>query len=161
MKEFSSKDHGKTLLAWTELSLSRDIPIQRYFSMWLSSKESACNAGEESSIPGSGRAPGGVNGNQLYYSCLGNPMDRRAWRAAVHGVAKSQTQLSDWVLRLSLKLQVASFLPRAMLSWRWLVNGMWAAGGVKGDLACAASACKSDNHVFWQPHGQSVTSPSH
>ena len=45
------------------------------------------------SIPGSERSPGGENGNPLQYSCLGNPMDRGAWWATVHGVAKSQTQL--------------------------------------------------------------------
>ena len=48
------------------------------------------------SIPGSGRSPGGGNGNPLWYSCLKNPMDRGAWRATVHEVAKSQTQLSDF-----------------------------------------------------------------
>ena len=47
-------------------------------------------------IPGSGRSPGVSNGNTLQYSCLKNPMDRGAWRAAVHGVAKSQTWLSNW-----------------------------------------------------------------
>ena len=56
---------------------------------WLSGKES------ESSIPGSGRSPGEGNGNPLQYSCLENPMDRGAWWATVHGVAKSRTQLSD------------------------------------------------------------------
>ena len=45
-------------------------------------------------IPGSGRTPGGGNGNPLWYSCLGNPVDRGAWWAAVHGVAKSWTQLN-------------------------------------------------------------------
>ena len=40
-------------------------------------------------IPGLGRSPGGGNSNPLQYSCLGNPMDRGAWRATVHGVAKS------------------------------------------------------------------------
>ena len=40
-------------------------------------------------IPGSGRSPGGGHGNPLQYSCLENPMDRGAWRAAVHGVAES------------------------------------------------------------------------
>ena len=45
-------------------------------------------------IPGLGRSPGEGNGNPLQYSCLDNFMDRGAWRAAVHGVAKSQTQLS-------------------------------------------------------------------
>ena len=59
------------------------------------SKESACNTGHPSSIPGSGRSPGEVNGNPLQYSCLENSMDRGAWRTAVHGVAKSQTRLSD------------------------------------------------------------------
>ena len=43
------------------------------------------------SIPGSGRSPGEGNGNPLQYSCLGNPTDRGAWRATVHGVAMSQT----------------------------------------------------------------------
>ena len=44
---------------------------------------------------GSGRSPGEGNGNPLQYSCLENPMDREAWRATVHGVADSWTQLSD------------------------------------------------------------------
>ena len=45
-------------------------------------------------IPGLGRCPGGGNGDPLQYSCLENPMDRGAWWAAVHGVAKNQTRLS-------------------------------------------------------------------
>ena len=55
------------------------------------SKESACNAEDLGSVPGSGRSPGEGNGNPLQDSCLGNPMDRRAWWATVHGVAKSWT----------------------------------------------------------------------
>ena len=47
-------------------------------------------------IPGSGRSPGGGNGNPLQYSCLGNPMDRGAWWATAHEVAKNWTKLSDW-----------------------------------------------------------------
>ena len=58
-------------------------------------KESACNAGDLGSIPGSGRFPGERNGNLLHYPCLENSMDRGAWQATVHGVAKSQTQLND------------------------------------------------------------------
>ena len=54
-------------------------------------KASAWNAGDMGSIPGSGRSPGEGNGNPLQYSCLENPMDRGAWQATVHGVAKSQT----------------------------------------------------------------------
>ena len=51
-------------------------------------KNSPANAGGMGSIPGSGRSPGGGNGNPLQYSCLGNPRDRGAWRATVHGVEK-------------------------------------------------------------------------
>ena len=55
-------------------------------------KESACNAGDLSLIPGSGRSPGEKNGNPLQYSCQENSMDRGAWLATVHGVIiKSQT----------------------------------------------------------------------
>ena len=48
-------------------------------------------AGDMGSIPGLRSSPGEGNGNLLQYSCLENPMDRRAWQAPVHGVAKSQT----------------------------------------------------------------------
>ena len=58
-------------------------------------KESACNAGNLGLIPGSGKSPGEGNGYPLQYSCLENSMDRRAWQATVHGVANSQTQLSN------------------------------------------------------------------
>ena len=58
-------------------------------------KESACNVGDLGSIPGLGRSPGERNGNPLQHSFLGNPVDRGAWRATVHGVAKSQTLLND------------------------------------------------------------------
>ena len=57
-------------------------------------KASACSAGDPGSIPELGRSPGGGNGNPLQYSCLGYPIDRGAWQATVHGVAKSQTRLS-------------------------------------------------------------------
>ena len=58
--------------------------------MVLVVKSPPANAGDArdtDSIPGSGRSPGGGHGNPLQYSCLGNPMDRAAWRATVHGVA--------------------------------------------------------------------------
>ena len=59
---------------------------------WLSVKESTCNAGaagDAGSIPGSGRSSGRGHSNPLHYCCLENPMDRGAWRAAVHRVTKS------------------------------------------------------------------------
>ena len=60
-------------------------------------KKSACSAGdtgETGSIPGWRRSPGRGDGNLLQYSCLGNPMDRRAWQNTVRGVTKSQTGLT-------------------------------------------------------------------
>ena len=53
-------------------------------------------AGDLELIPGLGKSPGGGNDNPLQCSCLENPMDRRVWRATVHGVTKSQTRLSDF-----------------------------------------------------------------
>ena len=62
--------------------------------MWKYDRnESACNAGNPGSIPGSGRSPGEGNGNPLQYSCLENLMDRGAWEATVCGVTKIQTRL--------------------------------------------------------------------
>jgi len=59
-------------------------------------KASAYNVGDLGLIPGLGRSPGEGNGSPLQYCCLENPKDRGAWQAAVHGVAKSQTRLSDF-----------------------------------------------------------------
>ena len=56
-------------------------------------KESACNAGDQGSIPGLGRSPEEGNGNPLQHSCLENPMDRGACRATVHGVERVRC---DW-----------------------------------------------------------------
>ena len=72
-----------------------NVYTQKGFPGGSEVKASACNAGDLGSIPGSGRSPGEGNGNPLQYSCLENPMDGGAWRATVHGVAKSRTRLSD------------------------------------------------------------------
>ena len=58
-------------------------------------KNPPANAGNVGSIPELGRSPGEGNGNPLQYSCLGNPMDRGAGWATVHGVIKSWKLLSD------------------------------------------------------------------
>ena len=58
---------------------------------WLNSKESAYSAGDPGSVPGLERSSGEGNGNPLQYSCLENHIDRGAWQATVHRVAKSQT----------------------------------------------------------------------
>ena len=73
--------------------------IENGLPQWLSSKESTHNAGasrDVTSIHGSRRSPGEGHGNPFQYSCLENPMDRGAWRATVHWVARSRT----WLKRL-------------------------------------------------------------
>ena len=62
-------------------------------------KESTCNPEDPGSIPEVGRFPGEGSGNPFQYSCLENPMHRGAWRATVHGVAKSWTWLSEFHLK--------------------------------------------------------------
>ena len=71
------------------------LNLTGWFPEGSDGKESTCSAGDPGSIPGSGRSPGEENGNPLQYSCLENSMDRGAWQATVHGVAKSQTRLND------------------------------------------------------------------
>ena len=70
---------------------------------WLSGKESACSAGDVGLIPGLERSLGGGNGNPLQYACLGNPMDRGAWRAPVLGVAVGHDLATHRVLLFSLR----------------------------------------------------------
>ena len=65
------------------------------FPQWLSGKGFTANAGASGSSPDLEKSPGEGNGNPLQYSCLGNPIDRGAWQATDHGVAKSRTGLSD------------------------------------------------------------------
>ena len=67
----------------------------KIFPRGLDGKESACNVGHPGSISGSGMFPGDRNDNLFQHSCLENSMDRGTWRVTVHGVIKSQTQLSN------------------------------------------------------------------
>ena len=64
-------------------------------------KNLPANAGDVSLIPGSGRSLGEGDGNTLQYFCLGNPMDRAAWRAIVHGESDTTLQLNNIFLHLS------------------------------------------------------------
>ena len=58
------------------------------------------DARDTGSIPGSGRSPGGGNGNLLQYSCLENSMDRGTWWATIHGFSKSQTHKDNYACNL-------------------------------------------------------------
>ena len=64
---------------------------------------------DQDSIPRLGISPGVGNGNPPQYTCLGNSIDRGAWQATVHGVAKSRTQLSTAQLRKGTSTQAAGF----------------------------------------------------
>ena len=82
-------------------------------------KESACNAEDLGSIPGSGRSPGEGNGNPLRYLYLENPMDGGAWWAAVYGVAKSRTRLSDFTFTFHFHALEKAMAPHSStLTWR-------------------------------------------
>ena len=71
------------------------------------------------SIPGSGRSPGGGHGNPLQYSCLENPMDGGAWKAAVHGVTEGQTRLSNFIFTFHFHaLEKEMAIHSSILAWR-------------------------------------------
>ena len=84
-----------TLTLAIHLSYLEAIKQNSCFPWWLSGKESACQCQRHRFIPGLQRSPGEGNYSPLQYSCLENLMDRRNWRAAVHGVTKSQTRLKQ------------------------------------------------------------------
>ena len=89
--------------------LSRQrIKLLRGFPGGSEGKASACNVGDPGSIPGSARSPGEGNGHPLQYSCLENPMDRGAWQATVHGVAKSRTRLSNFTCTFKVTKQAVN-----------------------------------------------------
>ena len=85
---------------WSEVILNLDFPGCSDF------KESACDAGDKDSILVLGRSPGGRNGNQLQYSCLGNPVDRGIWWDTVHRVTQRPTQLK----RLSMHTHKGDYM---------------------------------------------------
>ena len=99
-------------------------------------KDSACSAGDPSSIPGSERSPGEGNGNPLQCSCLENPMDRGAWQATVHGVARVGHNLVTKHLPVNIKelrtlgrfLNSSEPFPHWLKEsciWSWLVRFSW------------------------------------
>ena len=105
LKQPSEEDPDEGIKDLVEITLKKMVRwiIQAFLLKFTSQvafvvKNLPASAGhirDMGSIPGWGRSTGEESGNPLQYSCLQNPMDRRAWRAIVHRVAKSQTQLSD------------------------------------------------------------------
>ena len=90
---------------------------------------SACNEGDLGSVPGSGRCPGGGNSNPFHNSCLENSMDGGAWWAAVHGVTKSRTRLSNFTFTFhfhALEKDMATH--SSVLAWR--IPGTGEPGGL-------------------------------
>ena len=87
---------------------------------WLSSKESAHNAGEPGFIPGLKRSPGGRPGNPLQYSCQEDPVDRGAWRAMVNGARKSQTwqkwhtRVYVWLIHFAVQQKLTQYWKAAI-----------------------------------------------
>ena len=112
------------------------------------SKESICNAGDPGLIPGLGRSPGEGKGNTLQYSCLENSMDRRAWRATVHGVSRVR---HNWVtFTHSFQKEV---------SFNWTFNMQWRKDSTS--LLCLLSvcsidkllsSCKTEISQWWEHH---------
>ena len=88
LQEWILRKEGKLNRSW--------LQWQSCFPGGSGGKESTCNAGHLGLISGSGSSPGKGIGNLLQYSCLENYMNRVAWQATVHGVAKSQTPLIDY-----------------------------------------------------------------
>ena len=81
------------------------------------------DAGDAGLIPGLGRSPGAGNGNRLQCSCLENPMGRGAWWATVHGVAKSQKQLSDQHIHFTKRSEEHTRVPSLGIRKGFLEEG--------------------------------------
>ena len=107
----------KWFLGRVPSSLPREVKRKWLWDLSWSQNPPA-NAGDMGSIPGLGRSPGGGHGSPLQYSCLENPMDREAWWAAFHGVAKSWIRLNAWAYILSNNLS-SLFKPVFILGLAW------------------------------------------
>ena len=124
-------------------------PLELSLSRWLSSKESTGNAGDTGSIPGSGRSPGGENGNPFQCSCLENPVDRGAWWATVHGVIKESytTEQLNNTNRGMRQGRVFQAEEKLLFKSRSLVNSLF-------DLICLVILFPSQNLKLFSPSPQ-------
>ena len=112
-----------SLTSYTPIRASQVAPVV---------KNPPANAGDirdSGLIPGSGRSPGEGHGHPPQYSCLENPTDRGAWRAAVHGVVKSGTRLSDFTFTFHFHaLEKVMATHSSVLAWR--IPGTGEPGGL-------------------------------
>ena len=99
-------DKQEEILPPTHLTFSSKVNSREGFPCSSAGKESAYHTEELGSIPWSGRSPGEGNGNPLQYSCLENPMDRGAWQAIVHVVARVGHNLATKPLPNSREHQI-------------------------------------------------------
>ena len=112
--------HGSTVRTENQVGLISEPPGGS------DGKESVCNVGDPSSIPGLERSPEEGNGNPLQYTCLENPLDRGAWGATVRRVTKSQTWLSNsnftftWTNFKSCLSKPLQCVPIWQQCWVWL-----------------------------------------
>jgi len=110
-----------------KISLIEIRTNQLGFQVVLVVKNLSANAGnvrDVSLIPGSGRSPGEGHGNPLQYSCLENPLDRGAWQATVHRVAKSWTRLKQLSMKASF-YQITLWCQSLMHCWLTCVQSLW------------------------------------
>ena len=135
---------GKTIALTVQTFVSKVMPqLFNTLSMFVTGKESACNAGDPGSIPRSEKSPGEGHDNSLQYSCLENSMDREAWWVTVHGVTKSWTPLRDYHTRF-----VKAFLPRSKcLLISWLQSPSCSDFGAQENKACHCFHCF---HIYLQ-----------
>ena len=94
IKEISPDPHVYCSITYNTQHIETSVPgfyIYIYLHWQLSCKESASNTGDTGLIPQLGKSPGRGHGNPCQYSCLENPMDRGAWWATVHRIAKRRT----------------------------------------------------------------------
>ena len=106
MPEFLSiaSDHGQgKTMSCTDPHQTLTVKDYFFRAPWFMVKNPPSNAGNMGSISGSGTSPGEENGNLLQCSCLGNPMDREAWWATAHGVAKESDMTEQWTITMCSK----------------------------------------------------------
>ena len=147
---------------WWRILMPSFLVKQGGLLWWLSGKESSCGAGDAEDmglILELGRSPGKENHNPLQYSCLGNPTNRGAWWARVHGAAESWTQLStaqQWFTRASFVAQMVKNPPAIRrpgfdpwvwkIPWRreWLPTPVFLPGEFHRQRSLAGGCKESD-----------------